>query len=118
MLEKINGLYFAIDEGTELLSCASGIITQIQQSSEQIITDHRIAHTTNLVTILTTDGTYARYLHIDAYLKEGDKITTGQPIGKLNYQYKQYAPHLHLDFFADEKKEIMKNVSFTPPVIE
>lgn len=58
----------------------------------------------NAVTIRTPDGAFVTYGHqLENYVKEGDKVVAGQPIGIMGNTGNSFGKHLHLQITKNNK---------------
>ncbi len=60
------------------------------------------------ITVLNSDGSVSRYLHIGSPVKAGDGLTMGQPLGKVllpgqpGYGTTNTGAHLHYEQYLDQ----------------
>jgi len=60
------------------------------------------------ITVLNTDGSVSRYLHIGSSVRPGDGLTMGEPLGKVllpgqpGYGATNTGPHLHYEQYRDQ----------------
>ncbi len=63
---------------------------------------------TSTITVLNSDGSVSRYLHIGSPAKKGDGLTIGEPLGLVllpgqpGYGATNTGPHLHYEQFLDQ----------------
>jgi murein DD-endopeptidase MepM/ murein hydrolase activator NlpD len=80
------GVDLAAEEGTPVLACNSGAVVLVDQlffSGKSVILDHGW-------------GIYSMYFHLsETLVSEGDKVSTGAPLGRVGSTGRSTRPHLH-----------------------
>lgn len=90
---------FATPEGTPVLAARGGVVMQVQDGFRGHGLDpHRDASRANLIRILHDDGSMGLYAHLangGAWVRVGQRVDAGQPIGLSGNTGYSTAPHLH-----------------------
>lgn len=94
----------AMPIGTDVLAARSGII--IERKSDFVLNGIKEKHKrrANVIRILHGDGTIATYAHLEfrtMKLKEGERVQTGQIIGRSGNTGYSTGPHLHFAIHAN-----------------
>lgn len=83
-----DGIDFSATTGTPILASASGVVVRVAhdpQYGKMVDIDHR-------------NGYMTRYAHADAtYVKEGQQVKRGTPIGAVGSTGRSTGPHLHFE---------------------
>jgi hypothetical protein len=98
-----NEQYFAY--GADILSVAEGTVVSVRDGMEDTLPNQPPTtikgpgdYSGNHVVVLIMPGVWASYAHLlpgSITVKEGDKVATGQLLGKLGSTGNSTAPHLH-----------------------
>ncbi len=92
---------FLMDEGTTICAAREGVVILVRADSRVGGADvQKYRNAANYVVIKHSDGTYARYAHLQyagALVQLGAKVVRGQPIGKSGTTGATTTPHLHFD---------------------
>ncbi len=97
-----NALDFTMPEGTEVLAARDGIVVQIVINNNQSCLEEECKKYNNYITVMHSDGTFAKYVHIKyngTKLNIGDTVKKGDVIaysGNVGYSK---GPHLHFVCF-------------------
>ena len=88
-----------VDENTPILAARSGVVMQVESAFDKSGLDpKKYAERANLVRILHEDGTMGVYAHLKengVYVRVGQKVGVGQPIGISGNTGYSSGPHLH-----------------------
>jgi murein DD-endopeptidase MepM/ murein hydrolase activator NlpD len=80
------GVDLRAEEGTPVLACNSGVVVLFEElffSGKSVIVDHGW-------------GLYSMYFHLsEAFVKEGDRVSTGALLGRVGSTGRSTGPHLH-----------------------
>ena len=107
--------YFTLDPRTPILASRSGTVLRALENysiAKNPAANELVLHQTNLVRIIHDDATVAEYVHLFPRIREGQSINAGDQLGELGGWAMSYSPHLHLDFFKDDRLEAPADVSF------
>lgn len=103
---------FNMSIGDTVCAAREGIVALVQED----FTEHggkEFIYKANRIIILHTDGTMASYAHLDykgSFVKAGDSVQKGQPIGKSGLTGYTSGPHLH--FVVREARDISVPINF------
>lgn len=89
---------FAMPVGTALIAPADGIVRAVRQDSTRYGCDSSYAYDANYVILSFQNGTEALFLHLEANsspLEVGDRVRTGDFIGRVGMSGWTCGPHLH-----------------------
>lgn len=95
-MSKHTGLDIALESGTEIHSCMSGIVHTFNAGDEGFG-----------LYLTVTNGMYKTlYAHCSEILVEdGEKVNAGDVIAKVGNTGKSTGPHLHLEYFVNESRK-------------
>ncbi|MGM0370357.1 MAG: M23 family metallopeptidase, partial [Bacillota bacterium] len=99
-------LDFAMDRGTKIRAARDGRVVQVKEDSNTGGASERYNEYANYITIYHSDGTFAKYVHLQyngARVRVGDKVTAGQLIGYSGNTGWSQGPHLHFEVFKAVK---------------
>lgn len=91
-------LDFNMPEGTTVVAARAGIVFEIIQNNNTGCEDKECMQYNNLISILHSDGTIAKYLHLkynSSLVKLGDSVLASQPIALSGNTGWSRGPHLH-----------------------
>ena len=113
--ESRYSVHFILEKGTPILAARSGtIIEVITDPLEKIVDDEIQAHTTNSITINHGDKTYTQYIHVSPSVQRGQKVESGDFLGKLHGHLEKYGSHLHFNAYKITKgKALSIPIRFT-----
>jgi murein DD-endopeptidase MepM/ murein hydrolase activator NlpD len=89
-------------EGTEILAARGGMIVEVMQSNTISCPREECKQYNNYITIMHSDGSYARYMHIKyngSRVAPGDFVKTGTVIAHSGNVGWSDGPHLHFVCF-------------------
>jgi len=90
---------YEVPPNAPVVAVEPGRVIKVERCLEDCIEgEEEAAHQTNLVMIAGNDGFTQVYVHVDPSVSYGDRVTQGQPLGKLFGYCDSDLPHLH--FFA------------------
>jgi murein DD-endopeptidase MepM/ murein hydrolase activator NlpD len=75
------------------------------------------------ITVLNTDGSVSRYLHVGSPVQPGDGLTIGEPLGKVllpgqpGYGATNTGPHVHYEQYLDQRRFDARQYMTTEEVI-
>jgi murein DD-endopeptidase MepM/ murein hydrolase activator NlpD len=88
-----SGIDFAAAQGTTVFSAGAGTVSFVGQ----------ISGYGNVVEVTHEGGLVTRYGHLSAFLvKEGDVVSTGDPIARVGSTGRSTGPHLHFEVRTDD----------------
>lgn len=93
-----NALDFTMPEGTEILAARDGVVVQIEKSNTKSCPQEECGKFNNYIVIMHTDGTFAKYMHIQhdgALLGLGSPVKKGDVIAYSGNVGWSSGPHLH-----------------------
>ena len=94
---------FRLPSGTTVRAARAGAVVRVVEHFVEGGPEERFKKRANTVFILHSDGTIARYLHLQpqgALVELGDSVRAGDPIGLSGNTGHSHRPHLHFDVFA------------------
>jgi len=97
-----NAIDFTMPEGSEVLAARDGMIVQVVQNNTESCAKEECKKYNNYITIMHTDGTFARYTHIKyngSKYKSGDTVKRGDLIAYSGNVGWTGGPHLHFVCF-------------------
>jgi murein DD-endopeptidase MepM/ murein hydrolase activator NlpD len=102
--DEYHAFDFVMPLGTEVRAAREGIVARVTDGFTQGGADRALAPFANTVTVLHEDGTFASYAHLSPGIpvKEGERVSRGQALGRSGQTGWAGAPHLH---FAVHRKE-------------
>ena len=98
-------------DGTEVLASASGIVTEIQESSDKWGDDIKYRDYLNYVTIQHANGEFSQYCHLlqwsvrESGILIGSQVEQGQVIAKVGKTGLTDRDHLHFIVFRGFRNE-------------
>ena len=106
-----NAIDFLVLDGTEVLASASGIVTEIQESSDKWGDDIKYRDYLNYVTIQHANGEFSQYCHLlqwsvrESGILIGSQVEQGQVIAKVGKTGLTDRDHLHFIVFRGFRNE-------------
>ena len=100
--ESEESIDFAMPVGTTICAARGGAVVGIRTDCTRGGVAPRYIPDCNYIIIRHSDGTYARYLHLEqdgSFVHMGEKVQTGEPIGRSGQTGYTSAPHLHFEVF-------------------
>ena len=91
---------FSVPQGTPVLAARAGTVIEIRDSFNEGRASPKLIEKTNLISIMHSDGTFAQYVHLAPHsllVRPGDRVASGQMIGKSGNTGYAGGPHLHFD---------------------
>jgi len=91
---------FSVPQGTPVLAARAGTVIEIRDSFNEGRASPKLIEKANLVSIMHSDGTFAQYAHLAPHsllVLPGERVETGQMIGKSGKTGYAGGPHLHFD---------------------
>ncbi|MDR0564131.1 MAG: M23 family metallopeptidase [Azoarcus sp.] len=91
---------FAVPKDTPVLAARAGTVIGVIDRFEKGRPDPKLAETTNLVSVIHSDGTFAQYAHLarnGVLVRPGEQVEAGQIIGYSGNTGFSGGPHLHFD---------------------
>jgi murein DD-endopeptidase MepM/ murein hydrolase activator NlpD len=103
--------------GATVRAARDGTVVRVVEHFAVGGTEERFKKRANAILILHSDGTIARYLHLQqegALVEAGDPVHAGDPIGLSGDTGYSQKPHLHFDVFSidDELERRTLDVRF------
>jgi hypothetical protein len=86
--------------GTPILASRAGVVAAVAAHFVKGGLDAKFRPRANFVAVQHADGTYARYFHLrhlSVFVKAGDRVGVGQPLGLSGNTGFSSTPHLHFD---------------------
>ncbi|MEK7476519.1 MAG: M23 family metallopeptidase [Candidatus Coatesbacteria bacterium] len=96
--QGMRALDFALPEGAVICAARDGVVVATRDDSNTGGPSARYDGDANFIDILHADGTWANYAHLQlrgVFVKPGDRVTAGQPIGRCGHTGRASGPHLH-----------------------
>ena len=110
--ENFYAVDFHVKEGTTILAARDGVVMQVESNFEGAgLNREKFGARANLVRILHDDGSMALYAHLrlaGVWVRVGQRVRPGQPIGLSGNTGFTTGPHLH---FAIQVNRGMREVS-------
>jgi murein DD-endopeptidase MepM/ murein hydrolase activator NlpD len=94
----LRALDFALPEGAVICAARDGVVVAARDDSNRGGPSARYDDAANYVDILHADGTWANYAHLQlrgVFVRPGDRVAAGQPIGRCGHTGRASGPHLH-----------------------
>ncbi len=94
---------FRMPIGTAVRAARDGTVVRVVEHFDVGGIEERFKKRANAIFILHSDGTIARYLHLQregALVETGDPVHAGDPIGLSGNTGYSQKPHLHFDVFS------------------
>jgi hypothetical protein len=98
-----NSLDFSMPEGSEVLAARDGVVVEIIQNNNQSCATEECKRYSNYITLVHSDGTFARYGHLKfngARVSVGDTVKRGNLIALSGSTGWTTGPHLHFVCFS------------------
>lgn len=95
--------FYAMDEGSPVQCAAAGVVYSVHDGSFDRNSVLNVGDTSNSVTIIHSDGSYAAYLHFKKNtirVKKGQSVNVGDTLGMIGSSGYSTGPHLHFEVGA------------------